>query len=66
MIEEWLSPFNFEATQTTHNSKIKKVEVGKWLFDTQEFKTWVGGKGKTLLCMGHGTLQYSTLSGTGN
>jgi hypothetical protein len=58
-IKNWLSPINFFVTQ--HDTFDRCQEgTGQWFLEASEFKDWVFGSGKTLLCQGRGNLYAIT------
>ena len=48
---EWLSPLNFPAKQSAIFNR-RQEGTGQWLFESPEFKEWMGKAGQTLLCRG--------------
>jgi hypothetical protein len=57
-IVDWLSDFNFKVTQRDVFAQWTDG-TGQWLFDSNEFKTWLAGQSKTLWC--HGMREMSSL-----
>ena len=50
-IIDWLSDFKFRAKQSdVLNSR--SGSTGNWILETEEFKDWTTGSGKTLWCTG--------------
>ena len=50
-IIDWLSPLKFEAKQSDVLSS-RSGSTGTWILETEEFKNWAVGSGKTLWCTG--------------
>ena len=50
-IIDWLSPLNFWAKQSDVLSS-RSGSTGTWILETEEFKDWAAGSGKTLWCTG--------------
>lgn len=50
-IEDWLSSADF-AAQTSDLINRRQEGTGKWLLDSEKFKSWVDGTQKTLFCPG--------------
>lgn len=48
---EWLTRLNFPAQQSFFYSRRQK-DTGQWLLQSAEFKTWMSGTRRTLLCKG--------------
>ena len=48
---DWLSPLNFKAKQIDVLSS-RSDSTGTWILETEEFKDWAIGSGKTLWCTG--------------
>lgn len=48
---EWLTPLNFPAQQSFFYSR-RQEDTGHWLLQSAEFKTWMSGPRRTLLCKG--------------
>ena len=48
---DWLHPLNFEAKQIDVLSS-KSDFTGTWILETEEYKDWAIGSGKTLWCTG--------------
>ena len=48
---EWLTPLNFPAQQNFFYSR-RQEDTGHWLLQSAEFKTWMSGPRRTLLCKG--------------
>lgn len=48
---DWLSPLDFEAKQIDVLS-CRSDSTGTWILETEEFKDWAIGSGKTLWCTG--------------
>jgi hypothetical protein len=50
-VVDWLSPFNFEASQSKFFLKGQDG-TGRWLIDSKEFMDWRDGTSQTLFCPG--------------
>ncbi|CAD6570009.1 MAG: hypothetical protein ASARMPREDX12_003269 [Alectoria sarmentosa] len=50
-LSDWLTTLNFPAQQSVFFSR-RQEGTCQWLFQSEEFKTWMDGPGQTLLCRG--------------
>ncbi|KAF9879391.1 ankyrin repeat protein [Colletotrichum karsti] len=50
-ILDWLTMTDYASQQRDHLSR-RHAGTNEWLLDSEEFKSWISGKSKTLLCPG--------------
>ncbi|CAG9991613.1 unnamed protein product [Clonostachys byssicola] len=50
-ILEWLTPMNYGPLQSDI-IKLRQPGTGQWFLDTEEYRIWASGNGRTLYCPG--------------